>query len=133
MEFAARYMRAEDAKLRDLLARFATLVEVDAACGLDLVVDRMLALIHLHGGEPTEARRLLQGVVGRYRPELHAGLALRFGQDPCVTAQCYLACALIALGFPDQAEHVAVTARTAAAELSHTHTQGLATLERLVA
>jgi class 3 adenylate cyclase/predicted ATPase len=127
MEFAARYMRAEHAELRDLLARFARLVEVDAGCGLDLVVDRMLALVHLHGGEPTEARRLLENIVARYRPELHADLALRFGQDPCVTAQCYLTCALIALGFPDQAERVALTARTAAAELPHTHTQGLAT------
>jgi predicted ATPase len=126
MEFAARYVRAEDAELRDLLARFATLVEVDAGCGLDLVVDRMLALIRLHGGELSEARRLLENVVARYRPELHADLALRFGQDARVTAQCYLVCALIALGFPDQAERVAVTARTAAAELSHTHTQGLA-------
>jgi predicted ATPase len=86
----------------------------------------MLALVRLHGGELTEARRLLESIVARYRPELHADLALRFGQDPCVTAQCYLTCALIALGFLDQAEHIAVTARTAAAELSHTHTQGLA-------
>ena len=65
---------------------------------------RLLGEIRFWHGEPYRARRHLDDVLRVYDVERHGGHALRYGHDPSVVAQGYLALVAWICGSPDQAQ-----------------------------
>src|SRR5262249_5143235 len=72
--------------------------------GLVLEARRLLGEISCWHGEPYRAKRHLADVLRVYDGERHRGHALRYGDDPSVVAQGYLAMVAWICGRPDDAQ-----------------------------
>jgi class 3 adenylate cyclase/predicted ATPase len=73
-------------------------------------------------GDVEGARRELEAAAALYDPARHASHTLLFGQDPGVTAQCYLTFTLWMLGRPDEADAALEAAVRIAEPLNHPFT-----------
>lgn len=77
---------------------------------------------HYWLGDVEAAREELQTAAVLYDPVRHASHALLFGQDPGVTAQCYLSFTLWMLGRPDESTAALAAAVRTAEPLNHPFT-----------
>lgn len=77
---------------------------------------------HYWLGDVEAARQELQTAAALYDPARHASHALLFGQDPGVTAKCYLSFTLWMLGRPEEAEAALAAAVRTAEPLEHPFT-----------
>ena len=73
-------------------------------------------------GDVIGARNQLTSALVLYNPERHASHVLQFGQDPGVTAQCYLSFTLWMLGCPDEFMAALEAAVRTAEPLNHPFT-----------
>ena len=73
-------------------------------------------------GELDQARRELEAADAIYDPARHGGHVLTFGQDPGVTARCYLTFTYWMLGRPEDAWRVLESAVATAEPLNHPFT-----------
>lgn len=98
---------------------------------LDAVVPRMIGR-RLRGttlvrvGRIGEARVELEAAKALYDPQLHVGLADRFGQDPGVAIDCYLALASAFDGALDSARRLIDATIGRLAAINHVNTTGFA-------
>jgi predicted ATPase len=90
--------------------------------GIRVLADWASGCSQFFMGEFKAAHLSLEHSIQGYDRDRDRGLALRFGQDPCVSARCYDAMTLWVLGFPDEAEHRASAALSLARELGHPFT-----------
>jgi len=72
-----------------------------------------------HLGELAESRAHMERVIEYYKPTEHHSLALRYGQDPAVSARLFGALALWLLGYPDTALERMQEAQRWASEIAH--------------
>jgi class 3 adenylate cyclase/tetratricopeptide (TPR) repeat protein len=75
-------------------------------------------------GEVGEARTELEAARGLYDAKLHVGLAERFGQEPGVATDCYLALAWALEGALDSAVRLIRTTMGRLEEINHVNTTG---------
>ena len=87
--------------------------------GLVMEARRLLGEIRFWHGEPYRAKRHLDDVLRVYDGERHRGHALRYGADPSVVAQGYLAMTAWICGQPDQARERASAAVAFARARAH--------------
>ena len=72
-----------------------------------------------HLGELAASRAHMEHVIEYYEPTQHHSLALRYGQDPAVSARLFGALALWLLGYPDTALERMQEAQRLASEIAH--------------
>jgi tetratricopeptide (TPR) repeat protein len=68
-----------------------------------MIAHRCVATTLVHRGDFGAARGHLEAALALYDPKEHATLAYRFAYEPRIAMLCYLAHALLHLGYPDQA------------------------------
>jgi class 3 adenylate cyclase/predicted ATPase len=113
----------------------AALEQADAfwreAESLDAVVPQMIGrrirgttLVNM--GRVRGARAELEAAKALYDPQLHADLAHRFGQDPGIAADCYLALAWALDGGLDAAVRLIRTTASRLDDINHVNTTGYA-------
>jgi class 3 adenylate cyclase/predicted ATPase len=68
-----------------------------------MIAHRCVAITSVHRGDFDAARGHLEAALALYDPQEHAALAYRFAYEPRIAMLCYLAHALLHLGYPGQA------------------------------
>ena len=100
----------------DEMNRLATRMQND---GMLIQADWASGCSRFFKGQFSEAHASLERGRGLYDRRRHRALAFQFGQDPCVSCDCFDAMTLWILGYPDQAEKKAQEAINLARELGH--------------
>ncbi|MEK1852186.1 MAG: adenylate/guanylate cyclase domain-containing protein [Phyllobacterium sp.] len=77
--------------------------ERDGDPATTMIAHRCVAITSMHRGDFDAARRHIEASWALYDPNEHAALAYRFAYEPRIANLCYLAHALLHLGYPDQA------------------------------
>ena len=122
--WASRYIA--HVPLADLADRLVKLTSAGEDSGARCVALRMAALEWFHGGRYASSLELVREALAIYDPNVHRDLALRFANDPRMSAMNYKSWNLWHLGFPDQARSAAEEALNWAREIDHPNTTGLA-------
>ncbi|HET6160361.1 MAG TPA: AAA family ATPase [Dongiaceae bacterium] len=68
-----------------------------------MIAHRCVAITSMHRGDFGAARAHLDAAMALYDPKEHSALAYRFAYEPRIAMLCYLAHALLHLGYPEQA------------------------------
>ena len=87
-----------------------------------LVAYRSLGASLFVYGEPAKALECLRKGIALYDPQKHSSLAHIYGQDLGVVCRCWASWSLFLLGFPNQAQEMALEALRIGRVLSHPHT-----------
>ncbi|RWP32890.1 AAA family ATPase [Mesorhizobium sp.] len=78
-----------------------------AECDCDratiMIAHRCVGITSVHRGDFDAGRKHMEASLALYDPNEHAALAYRFAYDPRIANLCYIAHALLHLGYPDQA------------------------------
>jgi class 3 adenylate cyclase/predicted ATPase len=121
----------EQGKLIRAAKLASTLLDRAARAGDDALVmeaRRLLGEIRFWHGEPYRAKRLLDEVVQAYDVGRHRAHAVRYGEDPCVVAQGFLAVAAWLCGRADDALRRGDALVAFAATLAHPFSLSVALL-----
>jgi class 3 adenylate cyclase/tetratricopeptide (TPR) repeat protein len=120
--WAIHYIRAELDSAMTAAESFLDLAErQDGEVGR-LVANRIYGTSLMMAGRLSEAEKRFEAALGFYRPDEHAPLAGRFGQEPGVAARIYQSIALSMIGFADRAASAAKVAEQAVRDLAHVNT-----------
>ncbi|TIL41583.1 MAG: hypothetical protein E5Y87_03185, partial [Mesorhizobium sp.] len=68
-----------------------------------MIAHRCVGITSVHRGDFDAGRKHMEASLALYDPNEHAALAYRFAYDPRIANLCYIAHALLHLGYPDQA------------------------------
>jgi len=109
----------EEKKAKELAEQLVTLARDLQDPALLLVADRTLGSTLFAYGEPAQALECLREGIALYDPEKHRSLAFVYGQDIGVVCKGWTAWSLALLGYPDQAELMALETIQMARALSH--------------
>ncbi|MEP6933017.1 MAG: adenylate/guanylate cyclase domain-containing protein [Nitrospirota bacterium] len=112
-------VRGQLADSRDLAENLLALANREQSADLLIEAHRILGSTYFFLGRFDEARTQLLSTKSLDDPNQHRSLALRYGQDPGITAGSYLARTLWILGEVGQAETMAREAIDMARELEH--------------
>ena len=115
-------VRGQLANARDLAENLLALANREQSSDLLIEAHRNLGTTYFFLGRFDEARTHLLTAISLYDPNQHRLHALRYGQDPGITARIYLARTLWILGEVEQAETLALEAIGMARELEHPFT-----------
>ena len=91
---------------------------------LTMIAHRCVAITSMHRGDFGGARAHLDAALALYDPDQHSALAYRFAYEPRVAMLCYLAHALLQLGYLEQA--LAAYGELLQEIRSHRHTPSVA-------
>jgi len=109
----------EEKKAKGLAEQLVTLANTLQDLTLLLVAYRSLGASLCAYGEPVQALECLKQGIALYDHQKHRSLAYIYGQDIGVVCKGWTAWSLWLLGYPDQAEEMALEAIQMARELSH--------------
>lgn len=123
--FYFHFVRTDFDLARELGAQCFELAQREQDPILLLLAHEALGILSFHQGEFTVAREHLERGNALYNPQIHAVLALRYGQDVGVICLGYEALTLWELGYPQQARTKCEEALTLAAKLSHPYSQAV--------
>ena len=112
-------VRGQLANSRDLAENLLALANREQSAALRIEAHRILGSTYFFLGRFDEARTQLLSAKSLDDPNQHRSLALRYAQDPGITAGSYLARTLWILGEVGQAETMAREAIDMARELEH--------------
>ena len=115
-------VRGHLANARGLAENLLALAHREQSSDLLVEAHRDLGTIYFYLGQFDEARTHLLAAKSLHDPNQHRSLALRYGQDPGITARTYLARTLWILGEVEQTEPLALEAIGLARELEHPYT-----------
>ena len=115
-------VRGQLANARGLAENLLALANREQSSDLLIEAHRNLGTTYFFLGRFDEARTHLLTAKSLYDPNQHRSHALRYGQDPGITARIYLARTLWILGEVEQAETLALEAIGMARELEHPFT-----------
>jgi class 3 adenylate cyclase/predicted ATPase/ABC-type transport system involved in cytochrome c biogenesis ATPase subunit len=111
--------RGEHRRARELGEQFLALARESQDIAFLIMAHRALCNSLHHLGELVATRAHMEHVIALYDPHQHRSLALRYGQDPAVTARAWGALAVWLLGYPDTALKRIEEARQLASEIGH--------------
>ena len=117
-------VRGQLANARGLAENLLALAHREQSSDLLIEAHRNLGTTYFYLGRFDEARTHLLTAKSLYDPNQHRSHALRYGQDPGITARIYLARTLWILGEVEQVEPLALEAIGMARELEHPFTHG---------
>lgn len=109
----------EEKKAKGLAEQLVTLAQNLHDPTLLLVAYRSLGSSLLAYGEPVQALKCLKQGIALYDLQKHRSLAYVYGQDIGVVCRGWVAWSLLSLGYPEQAEAMALEAIEMARALSH--------------
>jgi predicted ATPase len=109
----------EEKKAKELGEQLVTLAQNLQDPTLLLVAYRSLGSTLLAYGEPAQALECLRKGIALYDLQKHRSLAYVYGQDIGVVCRGWVAWSLLPLGYPEQAEAMALETIEMARELSH--------------
>jgi predicted ATPase len=109
----------EEKKAKELGEQLVALAQKLRDSTLLLVAYRSLGASLLAYGEPAQALDCLRKGIALYDRNTHRSLAYVYGQDIGVVCRGWVAWSLLPLGYPEQAEAMALEAIEMARELSH--------------
>jgi predicted ATPase/class 3 adenylate cyclase len=121
-QWAFHAVRAELDTARELAEELRRRAEEHQDVAATLVGYRVIGTGALWRGEIVAAREPFERTLALYDPERHRSLAFLYVQDPRMAALSGLSWALLALGYPEQAQAHNREALAAARELSHANT-----------
>lgn len=119
-------VRAEIVNAHRLAQQAASLADRTGDSGMQVEACRALAPTLYFLGRLAEAREQLARGIALYDRRQHAGHAVLFGQDPCVTCLAYSGVVLWLLGLSDQALAASARSLQLAQELKHPYSHGFA-------
>jgi predicted ATPase len=120
------FVRAEYTRARELGEQCLKLAQRDQDLVPLLMAHRALANAALWVGEVTSARAHCEQIVALYDRHKHGAFAFLYGEDHGVIGLSYLALALWALGYPEQALQRSHEALILEKEVSHPLSRALA-------
>ncbi|MGE5374280.1 MAG: hypothetical protein ACM3XO_04420, partial [Bacteroidota bacterium] len=115
-------IRPEEKKAVELAEQLVALAQNLLDPTLLLVAYRSLGSSLFAYGEPAQAWECLKQGIALYDPHQHNSLAYVYGQDLGVVCRCWSSLSLLLLGFPNQAQEMALEAIQMGRDLSHPHT-----------
>ena len=111
--------RGEHRKAREMGEQFLALARETQDDAFLIMAHRALCNSLHHLGELVATRAHMEEVIALYDSHKHRTLAIRYGQDPAVTARAWGALAIWLLGYPDTALQIIEEARQLAGEMGH--------------
>jgi len=120
--WAGGYVRGEHAAMEEVAQLMLREIETHPNMPESVVAYRVVGTTFWSGGDYINGRQYLEKAVAAIGPESDKSLALRFGQDPGVSAAIYAALVLFGLGEIDRARFLAEGGIGRALRSGHTPT-----------
>ncbi|HXW28280.1 MAG TPA: adenylate/guanylate cyclase domain-containing protein [Xanthobacteraceae bacterium] len=120
--WAGGYVRGEHATMEEMAEIMLREIESHPDRPESVVAYRVVGTTFWSGGDYVKARQYFDRAVAALPPESDRSLAMRFGQDPAVSAIAYFALVLFGLGEVDRARALAEQAFGRALRSGHTPT-----------